>query len=190
MTFWCGSGSGSGSADPCLWLNGSGSCYFRHWPSRCQFKFFAYYFLKVHLHNFQRKKVKKKSQSSRNQGFSYFFYLVIEVWIWIRIQVAQNHVDPDPASDPDPQHWWWTWTVLHYTVGSAPAARRDVHSRGNAPQAGLVLATCLSPQVGEQRKFRLLLNSVVEPKIFLSTPGPAPRSRKSELWLRLQLLQP
>jgi hypothetical protein len=42
MTFWCGSGSG----DPCLLLMGpdldpdpgSGSCYFRHWPSRCQQK--------------------------------------------------------------------------------------------------------------------------------------------------------
>ncbi len=39
MTFWCG----SGSADPCLWIMdsdpnpdpGSGSCYFRHWPSKC-----------------------------------------------------------------------------------------------------------------------------------------------------------
>ncbi len=42
MTFWCG--SGSGSADPCLRLMypdpdpGSGSCYFRHWHSRCQQK--------------------------------------------------------------------------------------------------------------------------------------------------------
>ncbi len=42
MTCWCG--SGSGSADPCFWLMdpdpdpGSGSCYFRHWPSRCQQK--------------------------------------------------------------------------------------------------------------------------------------------------------
>ncbi len=46
MTFW----GGSGSSDPCLWLmdpdpdsdpdsdSGSGSCYFRHWPSRCQQK--------------------------------------------------------------------------------------------------------------------------------------------------------
>ncbi len=40
VTFW--GGSGSGSADPCLWLidpdpdPGSGSCYFCHWPSRCQ----------------------------------------------------------------------------------------------------------------------------------------------------------
>jgi hypothetical protein len=46
--------------------SGSGFCYFRHWPSRCQQKtnlkkgFFAYYFLKVHLHHFQRLKVKKK----------------------------------------------------------------------------------------------------------------------------------
>ncbi len=40
MTFW--GGSGSGSSDPCLRLMdpdpGSGSCYFRHWPSRCQQK--------------------------------------------------------------------------------------------------------------------------------------------------------
>jgi hypothetical protein len=77
MTFWCGSGSGSGSA------SGSGSCYFRHWPSRRQQKlivlkkkfFLPYYryFLKVHLHHFQRQKVKKKSQSSRNQGFLTIF---------------------------------------------------------------------------------------------------------------------
>ncbi len=40
MTFW--GGSGSRSADPCLWLMdpdpGSGSCYFRHWPSMYQQK--------------------------------------------------------------------------------------------------------------------------------------------------------
>ena len=38
MTFW--GGSGSGSANPCLWLMdpdpGSGYCYFRHSPSRYQ----------------------------------------------------------------------------------------------------------------------------------------------------------
>ncbi len=65
---------------------GSGSCYFRHWSSRCQQKtnleksFSAHYFLKVHLHHFSKikKKSKKKSQSGRNQGFSYYFCLVIE----------------------------------------------------------------------------------------------------------------
>ncbi len=56
----CGSmTSGSGSADLCLWLMdpdpdtdphpGSGACYFRHWPSRCQQKtnFFTHFFLLI-----------------------------------------------------------------------------------------------------------------------------------------------
>ncbi len=47
--------------------------------------FSAYYFVKVHLHHFQRLKVKKKSQNSRNQGFSYYFCLMIE------------DLDPDPG---------------------------------------------------------------------------------------------
>ncbi len=38
--------------------NESGSCYFRYWPSRWEikiiFSFFAYYFLKLQLHHFQR----------------------------------------------------------------------------------------------------------------------------------------
>ncbi len=47
--------------------NGSGSCYFFHWPSRHQKNtiFSAYYFLNVHLH-------------SRNQDFSHYFCLMIE----------------------------------------------------------------------------------------------------------------
>ncbi len=54
MTFWRGSGSGCGCGSGC----GSGSCYFRHWPSRCQQKtnfknsFSAYHLLRVHLHHF------------------------------------------------------------------------------------------------------------------------------------------
>ncbi len=35
----------------------------------------AYYFLKVHLHHFLRKKVINKSQNSGNQDFSYYFAL-------------------------------------------------------------------------------------------------------------------
>ncbi len=63
---------------------GSGSCYFRLWPSRWQQKlifntiFSAYYFLKVHLHHFSKIKSKKESQNRRNQGFSYYFCMVIE----------------------------------------------------------------------------------------------------------------
>ncbi len=64
--------------------SGFGSCYFRHWPSRCKqkanlfLKVFGLSLLKVHLHNFSKIKVKKKSQSSRNRGFPYYFCLVIE----------------------------------------------------------------------------------------------------------------
>ncbi len=60
-----------------------GSCYFRQWPSRWQLKiiflkfFFAYYFLKVHLHHFAKIQSKdiKKSENSRNQSFPYYFSL-------------------------------------------------------------------------------------------------------------------
>jgi hypothetical protein len=99
MTFW----GGSGSADPCLWLMDPdpGSCYFRHWPSRCKQKtiflthFSAYYFLKLHLNHFSKIKSQKESQNSRNQGFSYYFCMMIEgsgsgrpknMWIRIRIR--------------------------------------------------------------------------------------------------------
>ncbi len=96
MTFW--GGSGSGSADPCLWLMdpdpdsdpdsdpdpGSGSCYFRQWTSMpAKNKFFnsifsAYYFLKLHLHHFSKIKSQKESLNSRNQSFSYYFCMMIE----------------------------------------------------------------------------------------------------------------
>ena len=65
--------------------NGSGSCYFRLWPSKCQQKtnvftqFFApYCILKVHLHYFSKIKSQKESENRRNQGFSYYFCLMIE----------------------------------------------------------------------------------------------------------------
>jgi hypothetical protein len=58
--------NGSGSGSRC----GSGSCYFHHYPSRCQKCFAAYYFLKVHLHHFSKIKVKNKSESIRNQEVS------------------------------------------------------------------------------------------------------------------------
>ena len=87
MSFW--GGSGSGSADPCLWLvdpdPGSGSFYFRHWPSRCQQKtnffntiFSAYDFSKLDLHHFSKIKIQKDSQNSRNPGFSNYFCMMIE----------------------------------------------------------------------------------------------------------------
>ncbi len=41
-------------------------------------KFFAYYFLKVHLHQFSKIKSHKEVTKRRNQCFSYYFCLIIE----------------------------------------------------------------------------------------------------------------
>jgi hypothetical protein len=41
-------------------------------------KFFAYCFLKVHLHHSSQIKAIKKSQNSRNQRLSYYFCLMME----------------------------------------------------------------------------------------------------------------
>jgi hypothetical protein len=65
MIFWCGSGSGSGFADSCLWLIDP------DWdpdvdPDPAIFV--------IDLQDAKDKKVKKNLQSSRNQGFSYYFY--------------------------------------------------------------------------------------------------------------------
>ncbi len=118
MTFW--GGSGSGSSDPCFWLMDPDSD-----PDPAIFVidlqdankkqifntiFSAYYFLKVHLHNFSKIKSQKESQNRRKQGFSYYFCMMIEgsipltsgsgsgrpknMWIrWIRLRIrntAQN----------------------------------------------------------------------------------------------------
>ncbi len=84
MTFWCG--SGSGSADPCLWLmdpdpDPAFSVVDLQDANKKQifyFIFSAYYFLKIHIHLFSKIKSQKESQNSRNQGFSYYFCIMIE----------------------------------------------------------------------------------------------------------------
>ncbi len=105
---------------------GSGSCYFCHWPSRCQQKtnfltqfFLLCYFLKVHLHYFWKIKSHKESQNSRIQGFSYYFCMMIEGSgsgfragsgrpknSWIRIRNPGFNADQDPHfclhADSDP----------------------------------------------------------------------------------------
>ncbi len=80
MTFW----GGSGSADPCLWLMDPDHAIFvidlQDASKKLIFNtiFSAYYFLKVHLHNFSKIKSQKESQNRRNQGFSYYFCMMIE----------------------------------------------------------------------------------------------------------------
>ncbi len=79
VTFWYG----SGSADPYFWLTDPD-------PSvkfKTSTKFFAYYFLKVHLRHSSKIKVIKMSQNSENQGFSHYF-----AWWW---------------KDPDPDSYLW-----------------------------------------------------------------------------------
>jgi hypothetical protein len=82
----------------------SGSCSFSRWLSRSQPKisflflsFFAFYFLKLHLHPSSKIKIhKKKSQNSRNQGFSCYFCLMIESGSVL------SQINPDPDSgDPE-----------------------------------------------------------------------------------------
>jgi hypothetical protein len=68
--------------------NGSESCYFRHWPSRCQQKSnFLTHFFCLNI------KSKKESQNSRNQGLSYYFCNDTR-YLW--------QVDPDPGG---PKTW-------------------------------------------------------------------------------------
>jgi hypothetical protein len=82
MTFW--GGSGSGSADPCLWLFVPDPTILvidlQDASKKLIFNtiFSAYYFLKLYLHNFFKIKSQKESQISKNQGFSYYFCIMIE----------------------------------------------------------------------------------------------------------------
>ncbi len=88
---------------------GSGSCYFRHWPSRCQQKtkiltqFFLLFTFEGTFTSFFKDKM---SQNSRNQGFSYLFLhddrrLRIRTSNKrIRIQEAQNTYGSSRSGSP------------------------------------------------------------------------------------------
>jgi hypothetical protein len=139
MTFWCG--SGPGSADPCLWLYGSGfgcgSSCFRHWPSRGQQKTILKTFFCI-LPTFWRYiyiiflKKSKRRKRRRNQGFSYYFCLMIEG----SGSGTAPYPDPclclmDPDPDPEgPQHirikctsvGWGAWWTNSESWGSGTSA--------------------------------------------------------------------
>jgi hypothetical protein len=66
--------------------------------------FFAYDFLKLHLHHFSNIKGQKEVTKQEEWRFSYYFCLMIErsgaravpYLVWIRIREAQRHSDPIP----------------------------------------------------------------------------------------------
>ncbi len=86
MTFWCGSGSGS--------------FYFRHWPSRCLIllqNLFCLLLLKVHLHHFS--KIKSHKEVAKTVGIKVF---LTNFASWLK------DPDPDPylwLMYPEPEPW-------------------------------------------------------------------------------------
>ncbi len=97
--------------------NGSGSFYFRHWPSRRQQKtslkkkFFCLLFFEgtFTVHHFSKIKSHEK-----NQGFSYYFCLMIEgsgsgTWMRknmrIRIRIRNTGINMSCL----PRWIWWRW---------------------------------------------------------------------------------
>jgi hypothetical protein len=83
LTFWCV--SGSGSADPCLLTNGSGSCCFHHSPSRRQQKnkkrqkeLFCILLFEGTFISFSKIKSQKEVTKQTKKGVSYYFCLMIK----------------------------------------------------------------------------------------------------------------
>ncbi len=92
--------------------NGSGSCYFRPWPLRCQQKtilflcFSAYYLLKVHLHYFSKIKSHKEVTKHKVSRF-FLLFLLDDRRIHIR---SQSRIRTSDITDPDQtsQNWFFT----------------------------------------------------------------------------------
>ncbi len=112
MTFW--GGSGSGSSDPCFWLMdpdpGSGSCYFRHWPTRCQQiifnkKLFCLLLFEGTFTSFFKDKKSKRVTNRRNQGCSKFFCMTIE---------------GSGSGSRRPKNMWIRWFLIRNTTGGNP----------------------------------------------------------------------
>ncbi len=103
--------------------NGSGSCNFCHWPSRCQQKtnFLTQFFLLVtfwrHIYIIIKdKKSKRVTKNNRIQGFSYYFCMMIE-GSGSRagsgsIPLTSGSGSGMPKKHVDPEHWSQaTWTL-------------------------------------------------------------------------------
>ncbi len=154
MTFW--GGSGSGSADPFLWLMDPDPATFfidlQDASKKLIFYtvFSAYYFLKLHLYHFSKIKSQKESQNSRNQGFSHYFCMMIEGSGSGSGSRAGSGSGSKPLtsgsgsgrpkniwirwiririSDPDPQHWFQFNLMLSGTYGESPWVHKGRNCR-------------------------------------------------------------
>jgi hypothetical protein len=74
--------------------------------------FSAFYFLKVHVHNFSKIKSQKESQNRRNQGFSYYFCMMIEGFGSGSIHLTSGS---EPGSGR-PKNMWIRWIRIRNTA--------------------------------------------------------------------------
>ncbi len=110
MTFWCGSGSDSGSAGPCLWLMDPDPTILiiDQQKTTVFFKrFSAHYFLNVHLHH--SSKIKSQKDVTKQEELRFFLLFLLDDRIRSRTisptngsgsRRTQKHTNP---TDPDPQ---------------------------------------------------------------------------------------
>jgi hypothetical protein len=146
MTFWCE--SGSGSADPCLWLRSGyrigilllSSLTFKMPTKNNEKNFSAFYFWKVHLHHFSKILSSKKSQNSRNQGFLTIFACCSKgsgsipltngsgygsgrpkiMWIRIRIRVRIQNTDYFQRHQVSWVFFSYSIPMVFVALGSSP----------------------------------------------------------------------
>ncbi len=150
---------------------GSGSNYFRHWPSRCRQKtiFFKKSLLLFEgtftVHHFSKIRSPKEVTKQYESRFFLLFLLADR-----RIREAQKHVDPDP----DPEHceevfltvkniasggdyqwrgwrrggrWWWRarWLGARSPSRSRRCSRRRPPRRRSAPAPSWSRTQCPPP---------------------------------------------
>jgi hypothetical protein len=73
--------------------------------------FSAYYFLKVHLHQFSKIKSHKEVTKSKNRGFSYYFCFMVEGSGFVP-QTNGSGSRSLKNTGPDPQLWYTVALVL------------------------------------------------------------------------------
>ncbi len=102
--------------------NGSGSCYFHHWPSRCQQKliflhnFFCLLLFEGTFTSFFEDKKSKRHHNSRNQSFSYYFCMIIEgSWSGSKPLTSGSE-----SGSWRPKNIWIRWIRIRNTAQNSP----------------------------------------------------------------------